>query len=162
VSPLRKLREIMDHIYALFDRRCRTQTALGKLKSCGRGCVGSRGIGETLKKVFSPHLGKALTFLDDNCAGDLHAVERGNRRHRKIQKIVYRVRSKVCLEGRIALTCSENPVAKAETTPRRRCTGTQGIYVTQNLYYSATSLWFPCALPARSSYTTAWADDHCP
>jgi hypothetical protein len=32
-----------------------------------------------------------------------HAVERGNRRHRKIQKSVYRVRSKVCLEGRIAL-----------------------------------------------------------
>ena len=27
---LRKLREIMEHIYALFDRRCRTQTALGK------------------------------------------------------------------------------------------------------------------------------------
>src|SRR6266446_9463363 len=29
---LRKLREIMEHIYALFDRRCRTQTALDKLK----------------------------------------------------------------------------------------------------------------------------------
>ena len=29
---LRKLREIMEHIYALFDRRCHTQTALGKLK----------------------------------------------------------------------------------------------------------------------------------
>src|SRR5207247_6653207 len=32
-----------------------------------------------------------------------NAVERGNRRHRKMQKSVYRVRSKVCLEGRIAL-----------------------------------------------------------
>ncbi len=29
---LRKLREIMEHLYALFDRRCHTQTALGKLK----------------------------------------------------------------------------------------------------------------------------------
>jgi hypothetical protein len=29
---LRKLREIMDHIYALLDRRCRMQTALEKLK----------------------------------------------------------------------------------------------------------------------------------
>src|SRR3989442_5735296 len=28
---LRKLREIMEHMYALFDRRCRTQTALDKL-----------------------------------------------------------------------------------------------------------------------------------
>jgi hypothetical protein len=32
LPQLRKLREILDHIYALFDRRCRTQTALGKLK----------------------------------------------------------------------------------------------------------------------------------
>jgi hypothetical protein len=32
LPPVRKLREIMDHMYAWFDRRCRTQTALGKLK----------------------------------------------------------------------------------------------------------------------------------
>ena len=32
LPQLRKLREIMDHIYALFDRRCRTQTALDKLR----------------------------------------------------------------------------------------------------------------------------------
>jgi len=31
LPQVRKLREIMDHIYALFDRRCRTQTALDKL-----------------------------------------------------------------------------------------------------------------------------------
>ena len=30
LPQLRKLREIMEHIYTLFDRRCRTQTALGK------------------------------------------------------------------------------------------------------------------------------------
>jgi len=104
VSPLRKLREIMDHIYALFDRRCRTQTALGKLKKLRQGVRRFTWIGETLKKVFSPHLGKALTFLDDKLLpATSNAVERGNRRHRKIQKSVYRVRSKVCLEGRIAL-----------------------------------------------------------
>ena len=58
----------------------------------------------TLKKVFSPHLEKALTFLDDTLLpATSNAVERGNRRHRKMQKSVYRVRSKVCLEGRIAL-----------------------------------------------------------
>jgi len=32
LPPLRQLREIMEHLYALFDRRCHTQTALGKLK----------------------------------------------------------------------------------------------------------------------------------
>jgi hypothetical protein len=104
LSPLRKLREIMDHIYALFDRRCRTQTALGKLKKLRQWVSRFTWIGETLKKVFSPHLEKALTFLDDKLLpATSNAVERGNRRHRKMQKSVYRVRSKVCLEGRIAL-----------------------------------------------------------
>jgi hypothetical protein len=101
---LRTLREIMEHIYALFDRRCRTQTALGKLKKLRQRVKRFMWIGETLKKVFSPHLEKALTFLDDKLLpATSNAVERGNRRHRKMQKSVYRVRSKVCLEGRIAL-----------------------------------------------------------
>jgi hypothetical protein len=101
---LRKLREIMEHIYALFDRRCRTPTALGKLKKLRHWVKRFRWIGDTLKKVFSPHLEKALTFLDDKLLpATSNAVERGNRRHRKMQKSVYRVRSKACLEGRIAL-----------------------------------------------------------
>jgi bifunctional DNA-binding transcriptional regulator/antitoxin component of YhaV-PrlF toxin-antitoxin module len=101
---LRKLRDIMDHIYALFDRRCRTQTALGKLKKLRDWVNRFKWIGETLKKVFSPTLEKALTFLDDKLLpATSNAVERGNRRHRKMQKSVYRVRSKACLEGRIAL-----------------------------------------------------------
>ena len=62
---LRKLREIMEHIYALFDRRCWTQTALGKLRKLRHWVIRFRWIGDTLKKVFSPHLEKALTFLDD-------------------------------------------------------------------------------------------------
>src|SRR5882672_12157559 len=101
---LRKLREIIEHIYALFDRRCRTQTALGKLKKLRYWVQRFRWIGDTLKKVFAPHLEKALTFLDDKLVpATSNAVERGNRRHRKRQKSVYRVRSKACLEGRIAL-----------------------------------------------------------
>jgi len=104
LPPLRKLREIMDHMYALFDRRCRTQTALGKLKKLRQWVRRFTWIGDTLKKVFSPNLEKALTFLDDKLLpATSNAVERGNRRHRKMQKSVYRVRSKVCLEGRIAL-----------------------------------------------------------
>lgn len=101
---LRKLREIMDHIYALFDRRCRTQTALSKLKKLRQWVSRFTWIGDTLKKVFSPTLEKALTFLDDKLLpATSNAVERGNRRHRKMQKSVYRVRSQSCLEGRIAL-----------------------------------------------------------
>jgi hypothetical protein len=104
LPQLRKLREIMEHIYALFDRRCRTQTALDKLKKLRQWVKRFTWIGDTLKKGFSPHLEKALTFLDDKLLpATSNAVERGNRRHRKMQKSVYRVRSKVCLEGRIAL-----------------------------------------------------------
>ncbi len=84
-------------LYTLFDRRCRTQTALGKLKKLRQWVNRFTWIGETLKKVFSPHLEKALTFLDDTLLpATSNAVERGNRRHRKMQKRVYRVRSKVC------------------------------------------------------------------
>src|SRR2546427_3780830 len=104
MPQLRKLREIMDAIYALFDRRCRTPTALGKLKKLRQWVSRFTWIGETLKKVFSPHLEQALTFLDDKLLpATSNAVERGNRRHRKMQKSVYRVRSKAGLEGRIAL-----------------------------------------------------------
>jgi hypothetical protein len=100
----RKLRDIMDHMYALFDRRCRTQTALGKLKKLRHWVNRFTWIGDSLKKVCSPTLEKALTFLDDKLLpATSNAVERGNRRHRKRQKSVYRVRSKACLEGRIAL-----------------------------------------------------------
>jgi hypothetical protein len=104
LPPLRKLREIMDHIYVLFARRCRTQTALAKLKKLRQWVTRFKWIGDTLKQVFSPTLAQALTFLDDKLLpATSNAVERGNRRHRKMQKSVYRVRSQVSLEGRIAL-----------------------------------------------------------
>jgi hypothetical protein len=123
---LRKLREIMDHIYALFDRRCRTQTALGKLKKLRHWVKRFKWIGDSLNKVFSPTLEKALTFLDDKLLpATSNAVERGNRRHRKMQKSVYRVRSQSCLEGRIALDMiresrAEGRVQTTETLHRAR------------------------------------------
>ena len=101
---VRKLREIMEHIYALFDRRCRMQTALDKLQRLRQWVKRFKWIGDTLNQVFSPTLDQALTFLDDKLLpATSNAVERGNRRHRKMQKSVYRVRSQVTLEGRIAL-----------------------------------------------------------
>jgi Transposase len=116
---LRKLREIMDHLYALFDRRCRTHTALDKLKKLRQWINRFKWIGDTLKKVFAPTLEKALTFLDDKLLpATSNAVERGNRRHRKMQKSVYRVRSQVSLEGRIALDMIRESRAenRAQTT----------------------------------------------
>jgi hypothetical protein len=104
VPQLQKLRAIMEQVYALFDRRCRTQTALDKLATLRRHVQRCKVLGDTLKKLFSPTLEKALTFLDDTLLPSTsHAVERGNRRYRKRQKSVYRVRTQAQIRARLAL-----------------------------------------------------------
>jgi hypothetical protein len=104
LPQLQKLRAIMDQVYALFDRRCRTQTALAKLAALRRCVQRFKALGDTLKKLFSPSLEKALTFLDDTLLPSTsNAVERGNRRYRKMQKSVYRVRTQEQISTRLAL-----------------------------------------------------------
>jgi hypothetical protein len=104
LPQLQALRAIMEQVYALFDRRCRTQTALDKLAKLRRRLRRFTQLGETLKKLFSPTLEKALTFLDDKLLPSTsNAVERGNRRYRKMQKQVYRVRTQVQISARLAL-----------------------------------------------------------
>jgi hypothetical protein len=101
---LRTLRDIVDEVYRLFDRRCRTDTALEKLSRLRRRVRRFKKIGKTLQELFSPNLEKALTFLDDKLLPSTsNAVERGYRRHRKMQKTVYRVRTKPNIASRIAL-----------------------------------------------------------
>ena len=100
----RTLRALMDQVYALFDRRCRTQTALAKLAKLRRRLLRFPQVGETLKKLFSPTLEKALTFLEDKLLPSTsNAVERGNRRYRQMQKQVYRVRTQTQISARLAL-----------------------------------------------------------
>ena len=101
---LRTLREIMDEVYRLFDRRCRTETALQKLARLRCRVRRFKTLGKTLQKLFSPNLEKALIFLDDKLLPSTsNAVERGYRRHRKMQKTVYRVRTGPNIAARIAL-----------------------------------------------------------
>lgn len=103
-AQLKALRAIMDEVYRLFDRRCRTETALGKLAQLRRKVRRYKSLGRGLDKLKSPNLEKALTFLDDKLMPSTsNAVERGNRRHRKMQKTVYRVRTQEHLGARIAL-----------------------------------------------------------
>jgi Transposase len=98
------LRVLMDQVYTLCDRRCRTQTALDKLDKLRRRLLRFTQVGETLKKLFSPTLEKALTFLDDKLLpATSNAVERGNRRYRKMPKSVYRVRTQAQISARLAL-----------------------------------------------------------
>jgi hypothetical protein len=127
---LRALRKIMEEVYRLFDRRCRLETALerlGKLRSRVRRF---EKVGKTLQKIFSPNIEKALTFLDNSLLpATSNAVERGNRRHRKMQKSVYAVRTGRNLRGRIAIDhlrdkrMAENRAALVllhRTRPRRK------------------------------------------
>src|SRR5215831_9245620 len=101
---LRALRALMDEVYRLFDRRCRTDTALAKLAQLRQQLRRYRSLGKSLDKLHSPNLEKALTFLDDKLLpATSNAVERGNRRVRKMQKTVYRVRTPESLRGRLAL-----------------------------------------------------------
>ena len=113
---LRSLRQIMDEVYRLFDRRCRTDTALRKLATLRGRVRRFKSIGKTLQKLFSPNLERALTFLDDSLLPSTsNAVERGNRRHRKMQKTVYRVRTQEHIQGRIALDMQRDAQAEGRT-----------------------------------------------
>jgi hypothetical protein len=104
LPQLQALRAIMEQVYALFDRRCRTQTGLAKLAKLRRRVQRFSALGDTLKKLFAPTLDKALTFLDDRLLpATSNAVERGNRRYRKMQNNVYRVRTQAQIGARLAL-----------------------------------------------------------
>ena len=104
LKHLRTLRAIMDEVYRLFDRRCRMETALKKLGKLRMRIKAFKRVGKTLQKLFSPTLEKALVFLDDSLLpATSNAVERGNRRYRKMQKSVYRVRTHRAIVRRMAL-----------------------------------------------------------
>ena len=104
LPQLRVLRTITDEVYHLFDRRCCMNTVLEKLEQLRRRIKRFLSLAEILKKLFSPNLEKSLIFLDDSLLpATSNAVERANRRHRKMQKSIYRVRSKDHISQRIAI-----------------------------------------------------------
>ena len=101
---LRTLPDLMDEVHRLFDRCCRTATALAKLAHLPVRVQLFQKVGQTLQPLFSANLEKALTFLDDReLPATSNAVESGNRRHRKMQKSIYRVRMQPHIQGCIAL-----------------------------------------------------------
>jgi len=115
---LRTLRQIMDEVYRLFDRRCRTETALAKLARLRGRVRRFTRVGRTLSKLFTPNLEKALVFLDDRLLpATSNAVERGKRRYRKAQRSVYSVRTAQHIGQRIALDMERD-----QRAPRRQMT----------------------------------------
>ncbi len=116
---LRSLRGLMEEVYRLFDRRCRTATALAKLAKLRTRLRRFGELRKTLKKLFAAGLEKALVFLDEKLLGATsNAVERGNRRYRKMQKTVYRVRTRRAIEARLVLDLlrERNARGRVETT----------------------------------------------
>jgi hypothetical protein len=104
LPQLRVLRRLMEEVYRLFDRRCRMDTAVAKLAKLRARLRRFGRLRAVLKKLLAPGLEKALVFLDERLLGATsNAVERGNRRYRKMQKTVYRVRTRRTIEGRLAL-----------------------------------------------------------
>lgn len=133
---LRVLREITDEIYRLFDRRCRTDTALTKLAHLRQRVQRFSQLSQILKSLFLTNVEKALTFLDDHLLGSTsNAVERGNRRYRKMQKTVYRVRTFDHILARFALDLFRDAAMPPHTA-------------TLNLLHSARLLW---AIPGTCS-----------
>jgi hypothetical protein len=69
----------MDEVSRLFDRRCRTPTALVHLARLRRRLKWFTKLGKALDNLHGPTLEKALTYLDDRllqerkrCQGPFH------------------------------------------------------------------------------------------
>jgi hypothetical protein len=134
-SQLRAVRAIMDEVYRLFDRRCRADTALAKLACLRRRVRRFRSLGETLNQLNSPKSEKKMTFLDDKLLpATSNAVERSNRRVRKMQETVYRVRTQQSLVGRLALDLQRDQQAGGRQSTSK---------VLHNLHSAKRSWAFP-------------------
>jgi len=129
---VRALRGIIEEVYRLFDRRCRMETALRKLARLRLRVQRFEGLRQVLRKLWSPNLENALTFLDDSLLpATSNAVERTNRRHRKMQKTIYRVRTAPHVSGRIA----QDMLREARTDARAAVT---------QLLHRARAGWLSC------------------
>jgi hypothetical protein len=127
LPQLRRLRAIMDEVYRLpapgpqarvFDRRCRTETALAKLTRLRQRVRRFKAVGKTLQTLFTANVEKALTFLGGRLlAATSNAVERANRRHRKMQKTIYRVRTQPHTPAHTA--GAGHPTDRPGSVPRR-------------------------------------------
>lgn len=115
----KSLRAVGDEVYRLFDRRCRTETGLAKLDRPRCRVKRFKSLGRSLDKLKSPTLEKAREFWDDKLMpATSNAVERGNRRHRNMQKSGYRVCPKANLAGRMALDLQRERHASGRESTR--------------------------------------------
>ena len=101
---LRQLRSVSEAIHQLYDGPNGMPEAVKKLEELRARVKENEKLSASMKRLFSPNLEKSLAFLDvKGFPGTSNAVERGNRRYRKMQKSVYRVRTLTHIRQRIAL-----------------------------------------------------------
>ena len=108
----------MEEVYRLFDRRCRMATALAKLEQLRARLRRFGRLRKVLKKLLARGWRRRCSWTS-GCSGTTsNAVERGNRRYRKMQKTVYRVRTQRAIEGRLALDLlrEQHAQGRAQTT----------------------------------------------
>jgi hypothetical protein len=122
LPQLHGLRAVMDQVYALCDRRCRTQTALDKLATLRRRLLRFPQVGETLRKLFSPTLDKALTFLDDKLLPSTsNAVERGIGAIARCKRVSTGCGRKRRSVRALRWICGVKPTPKAGNKPSPHC-----------------------------------------
>ena len=93
--------------------------SVGQAGEAAGAVAAVRPAAEGAQKLLAPGLEKALVFLDERLLGATsNVVERGNRRYRKMQKTVYRVRTQRAIEGRLALDLlrEQHAQGRAQTT----------------------------------------------
>lgn len=123
LPDLRRLWRMVTRARRLFDRRRRRRAALARLRRLQRDVV-RLPIGAALAAVLKRNVARALTFLDDRrMPATSNAVERANRRYRKVQNSVYRVRTIEHVRGRMAMDLLRETYAPAwQQTLRLLCT----------------------------------------
>ena len=99
------LRDLVRDVYRMYDSTGRSEAVdrLGDIraKAAALPAESSKAL---LSALNGPCIEKSLVFLDDpQLPATSNAVERDNRRHRKMQKSVYRVRTLRNLQRRVAL-----------------------------------------------------------
>ncbi len=81
-----------------------TPTLLNKLARLRHQVIHFPILAKTMKKLFSSNLENTLTFLYDSLLPTIsNAVEQANRLQRKMQKSIYRVRTREYIRQRIAV-----------------------------------------------------------
>jgi hypothetical protein len=113
---LRARRAIREEVDRWFARRCRTATARSERTRLRRRVRRFRRRGKSLDPRYSPDREKARNVREDKrLPATSHAVERGNRRSRPMQKALDRVRTPAAIPGRRALDRQRDRPAEARS-----------------------------------------------